>query len=281
MSSQRISEAATSSFNKAQLEQMARSVPAWFHSIELGQGVVTPGHKTAERLAYEIEVMKLPDLQRKTVLDIGAWDGFFSFEAERRGASRVVALDHFIWAKPFAGQPEPERGVLPHKACFDIAHTARGSRVEAVVNDLMDADLERLGTFDVVFFLGGLYHMEDPMAAMRRVWELTRELAIIETEAIAIHGWENEAIWQFFEGDELANDPTIWFIPNENALTGICRAVGFSRAEILVGRPPEDAVISEGRSNRWLPWKSQRKVSQASPPEPKITRYRAVAHAWK
>lgn len=270
-------------FTKEELEEKARSVPAWFHSIDLGQGVVTPGHKTTERLAYEIDVMKLPDLRGKTVLDIGAWDGFFSFEAERRGASRVVALDHFIWAKPFAGHAEPQSGALPHKACFDIAHTARASKVETVISDLMDADLDHLGTFDVVFFLGGLYHMEDPMAAMRRVWQVTRELAIIETEAVAIPGWEHEAVWQFFESDELANDPTIWFVPNEKALAGICRAVGFSRAEILVGAPPAVTPPAKDSLKRWPSLIMRRRALETSFLEPSrdILRYRAVIHAWK
>ena len=81
-------------YNKAQLEKMAESVDFWWHSIDLGQGVVTKGAKTPETLQHELESLRLPDLRDKTVLDIGAWDGFFSFEAERRGARHVVALDH-------------------------------------------------------------------------------------------------------------------------------------------------------------------------------------------
>ena len=83
--------------NKAELKQMAESVGYWWHSIDLGQGVVTKGAKTPETLQYELESLRLPDLRGKTVLDIGAWDGFFSFEAERRGARHVVALDHDVW----------------------------------------------------------------------------------------------------------------------------------------------------------------------------------------
>ena len=71
----------------------------WFHSIDLGSGIVTPGYdpSTAERAkGYGIP----EDLRGKSVLDIGAWDGFFSFEAERRGASRVVAVDSYCWSGP-------------------------------------------------------------------------------------------------------------------------------------------------------------------------------------
>ena len=66
----------------------------WFHTIDLGNGVVTPGDDNSpvklKRLAFP------PDLSGKTFLDIGAWDGFFSFEAERRGAARVLATDSYV-----------------------------------------------------------------------------------------------------------------------------------------------------------------------------------------
>jgi len=85
-------------YTKKQLEEMAESVGFWWHSIDLGQGVVTKGCKTPELLQSELESQRLPDLRDKTVLDIGAYDGFSSFEAERRGARRVVALDHYAWS---------------------------------------------------------------------------------------------------------------------------------------------------------------------------------------
>ena len=69
----------------------------WFHSIDLGHGVVTKGQKTAPTLAKELDALRLPSLSGKSVLDIGAFDGFYSFEAERRGAARVVSLDLQMW----------------------------------------------------------------------------------------------------------------------------------------------------------------------------------------
>ncbi len=67
----------------------------WYHTIDLGNGIVTRGvDDTPLRLAR----LELPaSFAGQTVLDIGAWDGFFSFEAERRGASRVVAADYYSW----------------------------------------------------------------------------------------------------------------------------------------------------------------------------------------
>src|SRR6185436_11277205 len=74
-----------------------RSCPDWYHSIELAPGVVTPGRKPAEEWQQQLQALRLPDLHGKTVLDIGAYDGFFSFAAERLGAARVTALDHYVW----------------------------------------------------------------------------------------------------------------------------------------------------------------------------------------
>ena len=80
--------------NRADLQSRVDAL-RWFHTIDLGDGVVTRGtDESAGRLAR----LQLPeDLSGKTVLDIGAWDGFYSFEAERRHASRVVASDHYAW----------------------------------------------------------------------------------------------------------------------------------------------------------------------------------------
>ena len=96
-------------------------------------------------------------LEGLTVLDIGAWDGFFSFECERRGASRVVAADYYSWHGPGWGT----------KAGFQLAREALGSRVEDVDIDVMDLSPERVGTFDVVLFLGVLYHLRHPLSRAR------------------------------------------------------------------------------------------------------------------
>src|SRR5258708_314995 len=76
-----------------ELRNLADSV-GWWHSIDFGSGVTTRGHKSVERLQSEWQAMRLPDLRGKTVLDVGAFDGYFSFCAEESGAKEVVALDY-------------------------------------------------------------------------------------------------------------------------------------------------------------------------------------------
>jgi tRNA (mo5U34)-methyltransferase len=192
-----------------------------------------PGGSTAF-MQGELDALALPDLVGKTVLDIGALNGYYSFAAERLGASRVVALDYPTWVGGADGQPSPGR------AGFDVARRILGSRVEPVLGDLMTIDLAALGRFDVVLLLGVLYHLEDPLGGMRRVAELTSELAVIESQAMTIDGVDAHPLFEFFPGSELNTDPTNWYVPNVAAIDGLCRAAGFASTRTLVGPPPAD-----------------------------------------
>jgi len=260
-----------SSRHRRKVAKAAESVGFWWHSIDLGEGVVTPGRKSAELLAAEWEALELPDLRGKTVLDVGAWDGYFAFEAERRGAARVVALDHYVWSMdlprqqqywadcmaagaapaPYHTLPElwkPDQ--LPGKAGFDTAHRCRNSKVEAVVGDFMTVDLDRLGTFDVVLFLGVLYHLRHPLLGLERLARITRELLVIETEAVAVPGFEHHGFCEFFESNELNGDVSNWWAPNRRAVVAMCRAAGFGRVEARddpSSRPPSRDALHRYR----------------------------------
>jgi tRNA (mo5U34)-methyltransferase len=250
---------------RAALRDEVAAVELWWHSIDLG-GVVTPGVKTPRVLADELAGLRLPDLRGRTVLDIGAWDGFYAFAAERAGAARVVALDYQAWiaeALAFArlwgdvvaatppGRVPPEAlGVLrasdiwdpvglPGRAGFDLAHRTLGSAVEPVLCDFAEDDLAPLGTFDVVLFLGVLYHLRDPLGALRRLHSVTGDVAVIETEAIAIGGQPDAAAAQFMGTRKRKGDPTNWWAPTIAGLERWCRAAGFSRVE-RVGTPPPE-----------------------------------------
>lgn len=242
------------------IQERVDAVPFWWHSIPVGRGVVTPGGKSLANLEAEREALRFPSLRGKTFLDVGAWDGYFSFVAEDRGAKRVVALDHYVWSLDPVAQRRyfhacRERGetpalyetvpglwqpdTLPGRRGFETARELLGSRVEAVVGDLLEIDLEALGVFDVVLYKGVLYHMEDPLRALRRLAQVTGEVAIVETAAVAVPGFESQPLCQFFESDELNFDPTNWWAPNLFALGGLLRAAGFSRVETVVGPPAE------------------------------------------
>lgn len=199
------------------LDDELTTIP-WFHRIDLGGGVVTPGSDdTPTKLAQ----IRLPrDLSGLSVLDIGAWDGFFSFEAERRGAARVVALDGGVWAVPEIGR----RG-------FDYARRALDSRVEAVPMEVLQMGPERPGVFDLVLFLGVLYHLPHPLASIERVAACTGSHLIMETH-VDLLDVARPAIAYYGE-DECANDVTNWCGPNTAAVASMLRTAGFARVEAL------------------------------------------------
>src|SRR5262245_17571436 len=110
----------------------------WWHRIDLGNGIVTPGPDDS---VAKLARLDFPESFRgKSVLDIGAWDGFFSFEAERRGASRVLAVDSFVWNGAAGGS----------KAGFELARRALASRVEDRELEVLEISPATVGTFDVV-----------------------------------------------------------------------------------------------------------------------------------
>jgi tRNA (mo5U34)-methyltransferase len=124
-----------------------------------------------------------------------------------------------------------------------------------VVADFLEVGPDEIGTFDVVLFLRVLYHLEDPLGALRHLRSLTRSTLIIETAAVAMPGDPSASLWEFYPADELHGDQTNWWAPTPAALTGACRVAGFSRASSLVA-PPE-----------------------AQPEQSGPTRFRAVARA--
>jgi tRNA (mo5U34)-methyltransferase len=237
-----------------------RQVGFWWHSIDLGDGVITPGVKDHDLLAAEWEALDLPDLRGKTVLDIGGWDGYFAFEAERRGAAKTAVLDAYVWSLDLPAQqaywrdcqaagvePEPYESTafwqpetLPGKAGFDAARGVLGSRVEPIVRDFAHDDLADLGTWDVVLFLGVLYHLHDPFDALKRLYAVTRELAVIETYATVVQGHEDMPLWQFIPGAEVNADSSNWWAPTLPGLKAMLTAAGFR--SVAVKRGPSESA---------------------------------------
>lgn len=190
----------------------------WWHSIDLGNGIVTPGQYDTRTLLDRIGMPS--DLSGLSVLDIGAWDGYFSFEAERRGASRVVALDSYVW----------RNAIRSGKAGFLFARQALGSQVEDVEMEVMEIAPEKMGQFDVVLFLGVLYHLRHPLRALERVRRVTKKLLIMETH-VDLPGLQRPAM-AFYPGVELNNDATNWWGPNEACCIEMLKAAGFRNVKI-------------------------------------------------
>jgi tRNA (mo5U34)-methyltransferase len=191
----------------------------WYHSFELPDGTRFEGCNTMEVLRLRWSRFPLPaDLHGRRVLDIGAWDGWFTFEAERRGAA-VTAMD-----------------------CVEIPnflriHQALGSKAEYRILDFYELPEGRLGSFDFVFFLGVLYHLKHPLLALEIVCALTSDMAIVESFVTDPNNWQEHRndvpTMEFYETDELGNQLDNWIGPTVGCLMAMCRAAGFARVELM------------------------------------------------
>jgi tRNA (mo5U34)-methyltransferase len=170
------------------LERVAQIT--WCHPIDFGDGIVTrPEWHVRQRFARRLKFLALPeDLTGKTVLDIGAWDGFFSFECERRGAARVLAIDTYAWD-------------VHGKQGFLLAHSVLNSKVESLRLAAEDLDSKTIGRFDLVLFLGVLYHLRSPITVLDRLRDVTAGTLVCETHGLvpALHA--RYPLISFFPGD--------------------------------------------------------------------------------
>ena len=198
---------------------LVASCPKWYHRVSLAPGLVTPGVTDSDTVWTRLG---LPDdLRGRRVLDIGTADGYFAFRAERSGAD-VVAVD------------------ISRRPGFDVCHRILDSRVEHIVSTVWDLSAERLGTFDLVLFLGVLYHLRDPLAALHLMHDLCRGQLFLETfvsddrlaadltlDAPAAERLAGTPVMQFYPGTTLSGDPTNFWGPNHSCLVAMLAESGF------------------------------------------------------
>jgi tRNA (mo5U34)-methyltransferase len=218
-----------------ELKQRIAKIPFWYHKIEL-PGAVTPGWQPAseaKKAAYRIPA----DLSGKRVLDVGAWDGFWTFEALKRGATQVVAIDDF---SDFLGKlQDSERRAWE---TFDLCREALGyseEQCQRLEMNVYDVSAERLGRFDVVFFFGTLYHLRHPLLALDRLAAVCNEEIYVESAILddfsPYRGGMNKGygggqmIMEFYPQNEYADNPSNWFVPTLQCMAHMVRAAGFQK----------------------------------------------------
>ncbi len=191
--------------------QIARlSQLGWYHSIELPDGGVIEGHQSVEQLRKRLRQFPVPaDLTGKRVLDIGAWDGWFSFEMEKRGA-QVLAVDS-----------TKNTRLLEAKKLL-------GSRIDYHIADICRLTAKDVGTFDIVLFLGVLYHVKHPLLALENVCGMSRDMAFIES-FVSDGNLDAMPSMEFYETTELRGQLDNWVGPNASCLMAFCRTAGFAR----------------------------------------------------
>ena len=201
-------------FDRTELLTQISSHKSWYHQIEIAPGIITPGVINCSETLNHLD---LPNsLEGKRVLDIGAADGFFSFEAEKRGAKEVIAIDY----------------LQPDNYGFSIAAELLNSRVIYLVENIYNLSLKKYGYFDIIFFLGVIYHLPDPMLALRIIRKLCKSSTLMILESYVIDNRflisDNQfssldktspylkqiPIMQFYPADILHKDYTNYWMPN-------------------------------------------------------------------
>jgi tRNA (mo5U34)-methyltransferase len=203
-------------------------VPLWFHTFSLsGAGVYTPGIARDHR--YRLRAIP-QDLTGARVLDVGAFDGFYAFLAERRGAARVVAVDneqYVVWIRGRFGVD-----LVPGVGFRAIAELL-GSRVEYRRLDALDVG--RLGeTFDVIFCFGILHRVEAPLTLLRVLGESLAPGGRIILETYGVRGGRDDPCVLVHEhGDVYARDDAVFWGFSRSSLDRLGRRGGLRGFELV------------------------------------------------
>lgn len=218
------------------LKQKINSDSFWYHKIELPGGILTPGWAPLNASYYGIP----EDMSGLRVLDVGAWDGYWTFEALKRGAREVVAIDDF---SDFLGLPENiDRESWEH---FDLCREALGYS-EAVCKrydmSVYDVTEERLGRFDVVFFFGTLYHLRYPLLALDKLSAVCESEIYVESAILDDyspyqgglgHGYPGkQTVMEFYPDKQYGNNETNWWVPTLVCMANMVKAAGYSEVSL-------------------------------------------------
>jgi tRNA (mo5U34)-methyltransferase len=261
------------------LTERIAAVPYWYHKIDLpmsdGGVVTTPGWAPIHAESYGIP----EDLTGKRVLDIGAWDGYWTWEALKRGAAEVVAIDDLSDACGREGGRDQARDgwagfhlcrealgfAAPHYECRDDMTRAvdgwtNGKGQTVRIGTLSVYEIAGLGNFDVVFAFGVLYHLKHPLLALERIadvctGELYIESAIADDYTPYKHGLvqglrDREMTMEFYPTDEYGQNPSNWWVPTLKCLAYMVQTAGFESVELwrLTNNP---AGVAQCRGFLW------------------------------
>jgi tRNA (mo5U34)-methyltransferase len=214
------------------LKKQIEAEPYWFHKMELPGGLVTPGWNDPK--AGKLPYFGLPDdMTGMRVLDIGHAEGFFSFEAERRGAAEVVGIENY---PPMARK-------------FQICRTAYGSHAQSHLAGVYDISPKTLGTFDLVMFFGVLYHLRHPLLALEKIHGVCTGTLLMQTAMC--DNTKDQPMAEFHPfgitsgpKDNPSHDPTCFWFPNPACCIGMLEHVGFKEVKRISPSAPVGGVFT-------------------------------------
>jgi tRNA (mo5U34)-methyltransferase len=214
------------------LKSRIASFPYWYHRIPLAPGLTTPGWAPINPASYGVPE-RLDGLR---ILDVGAWDGYWTFEALRRGAAEVVAIDDF---SDHLGSLS--LGARKAWGTFDLCREALGidhQRCKREEMSVYDITAAKLGSFDVVFFFGTIYHLRHPLLALDKLSTVCRSQIFVESAILddyspyrggLARGYPGGAmVMEFYPGTEYGNNASNWWVPTLHCLGHMVRAAGFT-----------------------------------------------------
>jgi len=238
-----------SSFTKDQIRQRVTELGEWFQNVKLDGIETAPHHFLGDypSLKWRQFAHAIPaDLTGKTVLDIGCNAGFYSVEMKRRGAARVLGID------------TDETYLAQARFVAEVSATSIEFRQMSVYQL---AELRE--KFDLVLFMGVLYHLRHPLLALDLLYEhavddllvaqsllrgstgvpsLEKDYPFRETAVFDRPGYP---VMHFVE-HRYSHDPTNWWIPNRACMEAMLRSAGFE----ILDRPEEEVYLCRRSVNR-------------------------------
>lgn len=228
--------------NQAEVARRIAELGPWFQNLRIGGVDTAPDHFLGDypRFKWKGFSNVLPErLDGRTVLDVGCNAGFYSLEMARRGAKRVVAIDsdpHYLAQARFAAEQENIKIEFHQKSVYDVADL--GER------------------FDLVIFMGVLYHLRHPLLALDLLHEhvvgdemlfqcMQRGSAEVQDlsedfdfdDPTPFEGPDVPLL--YFIEERFAQDPTNWFVPNRAASEALLRSAGFR----IIAHPEREVYL--------------------------------------
>ncbi len=196
----------------------------WYHSYpELG---ITDGLLDKQHIPFVASAIPT-DLTGKTVLDIGAFDGVYSFLAAQRGAKVVLACDMGMGEQVALNQTLEDSYEK-----YNLIRSKTGLNVHFA--PLSAVDIDKLAMkFDVVFAFGVYYHLEDPVGFFRKCFEITKEMLLVEGEVIIREQVPPNVCDFYTEEQPFHDDKTNYFVPTIDCLLRWLIRAGFKKTEVV------------------------------------------------
>src|SRR3954452_15531162 len=197
----------------------------WYHTLELPNGVVTPGEFDHRSIVGRLP---WPDLRGKRCLDVGSRNGFYAFEMERRGAPQVGSLDVDDPADLNMPATAPPAAAIAAEVragneAFDTAHAALGSQVQRVYRTVYELDASWAGRFDFAVLGTLLMHLRDPVGALQAVRRVSDALLVNEGVMPSL-----TLLRRTPTADVVMQHEPFWFLTNPPALRRCVEAAGFT-----------------------------------------------------